>query len=374
MKACLSFALDAEGRTVSIADVPSGLACNCTCPGCGEPLVAKKGKKLDHHFSHKSDSDCASGYETSLHLAVKTILQRTKQIMLPDCVAQHAPQERQVFGEAGLRTVSEVAVSYPEHDPRLTWKYTNQFDKNYPRNGYGVVRGGLVTFDRVAVEQREGNIIPDLIGYIKDRLIYIEVAVTHFVDDVKMDKLRKHDVSTIELDFSRDAGQVLSWEALENRLLTDKRGSRWLWNQRANILADQDRQLREHRMKPYLDELAKHEVTHRSVFDTGGMHEIRVVLCPSYVGVTVVGELRNSASGKNFVESMKAARAVYDKPTNQWRLGPATEEYWLRVEGVLRKRYREKDGAWTLRVPPGEEQRIDALMRGNREYTELHTR
>jgi len=103
------------------------------------------------------------------------------------------------------------------------------------------------------------------------------------------------------------------------------------------------------------------------------MHEIRVVLCPSYVGVTVVGELRNSASRKNFIDSMKVARAIYDKPTNQWRLTPATEEYWLRVEGVLRKRYREKDGAWTLRVPPGEEQRIDALMRGNREYAELHT-
>lgn len=364
MKHRLSFALNAAGQAVSIADVPSGLACNCTCPGCGEKLVAKKGPKLDHHFSHKSDSDCTSGYETSLHLAVKAILERQKQIMLPDCIAQHAPQERQIFAEGSLRIVSELAFSYLEHDPRNTWKYADQFDRNYARNGYGVIRGGLVTFDRIAVEQREENIIPDLIGYIKDRPIYIEVAVTHFVDDAKMDKLRALDVSTIELDFSNQVNRVLSWDELEKRLLTEKKGTRWLWNRRANALADQDRQQREWRMRDHLAELAKHEVSHRSVFDTGGMNEIRVVLCPAYVGVTLVESLPNSFANKNFVELMKAARAVYDKPTNQWRLTPATEDYWLRVEGTLRHRYREKYAAWTVRVPLGEEKRIEALMSG----------
>ena len=364
MKSCLSFARNAEGHVVSIADVPSGLACNCTCPGCGEPLIAKKGKKRSHHFSHSNDSDCSAGYESSLHLAVKMILERKKQMMLPDCVAQHAPKERQVFDEAGLRTVSELGFSYLEHDPRLTWKYADQFDRHHARNGYGVVRGGLVTFDRIAVEQREGNVIPDLIGYIKDKFIYIEVAVTHFVDDRKMDKLRDHDASTIELDFSDGADAMLSWDELEKRLLTDKKKSRWLWNRRANALADQDRRLREERMRPYLDELAKHEVTHRSVFDTGGLNEIRVVLCSAYVGVTVVGELRGSAASKNFHDLMRAARGSYDKSTNQWRLTPATEDNWLRVEGVLRHRFREKHAAWTVRVPPGDESRINALMLG----------
>jgi hypothetical protein len=94
------------------------------------------------------------------------------------------------------------------------------------------------------------------------------------------------------------------------------------------------------------------------------MNDIRVVLCPSYVGVTVIGELRYGASNKNFIDMMKAARAVYDKPSNQWRLTPATEDYWLRVEGVLRNRFREKGGAWTWHGPLGEEARIDALMRG----------
>jgi len=364
MKPCLSFALNAEGHAVSISNVPSGLACNCTCPSCGEPLVAKKGKKLDHHFAHKSDSDCASGYETSLHLAVKTILERTKQLMLPDCIAQLAPKERMLYTDGGLRTVSELAFSYLNHDPRQTWKYADQFDRNYAHNGYGFVRGGLVTFDRIAVEQREGNVIPDIIGYIKDKALYIEVAVTHFVDDVKMDKLRALNVSTLELDFSDNAAPVLSWAELENRLLTERKGRYWLWNLRANAQAVEDQQLREHRMQPYLAELAKQEVTHRSVFETGGINEMRVTLCPSYVGVTVIGQLRGSAATRNFIDMMKSARAVYDKQSNQWRLTPSTEDYWLRVEGTLRNSFREKNAAWTLHVPLGEERRIEALMHG----------
>lgn len=364
MKPCLSFALDAEGRAVSIADVPSGLACNCTCPGCGESLVAKKGKRRDHHFSHTSDSDCATGYETSLHLAVKTILERTKQLMLPVCVAQHAPHERQIFDEEGLRTVSELAFSYLERDPRPGWKHADQFDRFHVHNGYGVVRGALVTFGRVVVEQREGNIIPDLIGYINGRAIYIEVAVTHFVDEAKIKKLREHDVSTIELDFSNRANPLLNWTDLEERLVKDPMGRRWLWNRRANAIANHDRELREWRMRSYLAEQAMYELSHESVFDTGGLYEMRVVLCAAYVGVTVIGEIRGSDADKSFHEWMQAAKGVYNKPNNQWQLMPATEDYWLRVEGMLRHRFREKGGAWTVKVPPGEKARISALMHG----------
>ena len=34
-----------HGEIVSIADVESGLKCECACPACGELLVAKKDKR-----------------------------------------------------------------------------------------------------------------------------------------------------------------------------------------------------------------------------------------------------------------------------------------------------------------------------------------
>ena len=58
-----------EGELVSIADVESGLKCNCTCTKCGEPLVAKKGEVKDHHFAHSVDSDCSG--ETIKHIMAK---------------------------------------------------------------------------------------------------------------------------------------------------------------------------------------------------------------------------------------------------------------------------------------------------------------
>ena len=62
-----------NGVATYIEDVESGLKCGCTCPSCGEPLVAKKGTKRMHHFAHHAGENCEYGYETSLHLAAKEI-------------------------------------------------------------------------------------------------------------------------------------------------------------------------------------------------------------------------------------------------------------------------------------------------------------
>ena len=62
-----------DGAGISIEDADRGLKCGCVCPACGEPLVAKKGTKVMHHFAHHSGSTCEYGYETSLHLMAKDI-------------------------------------------------------------------------------------------------------------------------------------------------------------------------------------------------------------------------------------------------------------------------------------------------------------
>ena len=67
----------------NINDVESGLKCGCVCPACREPLVAKKGKKMMHHFAHHAGHSCEYGYESSLHLAAKEILSRAKRMTLP---------------------------------------------------------------------------------------------------------------------------------------------------------------------------------------------------------------------------------------------------------------------------------------------------
>lgn len=67
----LTYALDSEGKLVNIEQAESGIKCNCICPACKEALVAKKGKKREHHFAHSSGKNCEDAYETMLHQLAK---------------------------------------------------------------------------------------------------------------------------------------------------------------------------------------------------------------------------------------------------------------------------------------------------------------
>src|SRR5688572_7292525 len=89
----LQIALDANGSVVSIFKVPTGLACNCLCPVCKEPLEAKNKNKMSNealvpgqkiaHFAHNDGSICAGAAETAIHRFAKEVLTRTKKLMLP---------------------------------------------------------------------------------------------------------------------------------------------------------------------------------------------------------------------------------------------------------------------------------------------------
>ncbi|MBQ3259649.1 MAG: hypothetical protein IJA66_01005 [Alistipes sp.] len=72
----LTYALNELGQLVHIDSVPNGMHCNCICPACKEPLVAKNGglKKI-HHFAHQSGASCLYAAETILHLLAKTKIQ-----------------------------------------------------------------------------------------------------------------------------------------------------------------------------------------------------------------------------------------------------------------------------------------------------------
>lgn len=61
-----------QGKLLHISEVPQGLACECVCPACQEPLVARKGEKTKHHFAHYPGANCSA--ETVLHQLGKRLL------------------------------------------------------------------------------------------------------------------------------------------------------------------------------------------------------------------------------------------------------------------------------------------------------------
>lgn len=185
----LTYALKDETIT-NIADVESGLKCGCKCPACGEQLIAKKGKKVMHHFAHHTGHTCEYGYESSLHLAAKDILSKAKKIVVPP-----------------------VYLKFPH---------------SY-KNDELISEAKEINIEKVELENRFHDIIPDIVLYTDNKQLFIEIFVTHCIDDEKFNKLCKANFSTIEIDLSK-RNETISGEELTELLLGNSDEKKWKYN------------------------------------------------------------------------------------------------------------------------------------------------
>ncbi len=83
MQCNLTFALIPDGRVLHISEAERGAACGCICPGCGKPLVARKGSEVEHHFAHADGDECRHGYRNSIYLALRRAAEEIGRIRLP---------------------------------------------------------------------------------------------------------------------------------------------------------------------------------------------------------------------------------------------------------------------------------------------------
>lgn len=148
-------ALNAEQKIVHIDQVQRGLACNCTCFACGEIVLAKQGDVKEHHFAHVSNKEsCHIQAESILHKYAKQVIEQEKKLYLPSLVNK-------------TESVREL------------WN-----------------------FERVIVEQDLGLIRPDLIVVQNNEFVFIEIAVTSFIDEYKAKQIKSLGVKTVEIDLS----------------------------------------------------------------------------------------------------------------------------------------------------------------------------
>lgn len=171
-----------------VSEVEKGKKCNCICPSCKNPLIAKKGEKQAHHFAHTSEN-CEYGYETSLHLAAKEILSKAKEFCIPAVVIE-------------FKTNRANLVLSPSK---------------------------MIEIDNVMLEKRIDNIVPDVLLYSGGKPLFIEIFVTHMIDDEKREKIRKLGISTIEINLSKHE-PIHSSKDLEDLLLNDISEKKWIYN------------------------------------------------------------------------------------------------------------------------------------------------
>jgi len=202
-----TFGLSAEGRLVSVEEVNRGKACECCCPGCGEVLIARQGEVRAWHFAHANDRDCAGAAEGALHRAAKQLIVREGTTLVPALEVRQTHQlDDGRLGEAAL-------VRPPE-----TWTLTAAREE--------VVVGAY----RI-----------DVAGTHDGRPVFIEVTVTHAVDDPKCKALSLLGVHCFEILLDPYKNESWTWSSLRQEVLESAENRHWIFHPDAVDLAEQAR-------------------------------------------------------------------------------------------------------------------------------------
>lgn len=189
-----SFAVDKEGRIRSVDEVSRGLACDCVCPCCGEIVIARQGVIREWHFAHSSGVECDGGAESALHLAAKQVLLESYGLTLPEIV-------------------ENVTVELPDGRTGTAQSVRSEVWLDY---------------QSVEVEKSFGDIKPDVVITYGEEVLFVEIAVTHFIDDDKASIIARMDIPTIEIDLSEIGHYKWDWESLNEVVIEGVTLKHWI--------------------------------------------------------------------------------------------------------------------------------------------------
>lgn len=149
-------------------------------------MAKTKAEKQVAHFAHSGPA-CGGGPETALHKLAKQIIATELSLLLPERVV--------VFGEK-RRLLSETME---------------------------------MRFDRAQVEYYDlRDVVPDLYLVRQGRPLFVEVAVTHTCDELKIERLRNRGISSVEIDLSRTPRDACLEDVRDAVLRTAPRS--WIFN------------------------------------------------------------------------------------------------------------------------------------------------
>ena len=188
-----------DGQVVTVDSVERGLACGCTCPKCSGRLEARQGDEREHYFAHDDGLDCGVGYQTALQMFAKEVLDEEKRLHLPP-----------------------IAIYPSENHPLRSRVYREVVREDF-----------LVVADEVSLECKIGRLIPDVVFRVKERLLLIEIWVTHRINAEDLAKIRSLGVGAIQFNFSKTDHVVTKEELRQVLMLGRSSGlgrAEWLHN------------------------------------------------------------------------------------------------------------------------------------------------
>lgn len=178
-KVKISWGLDTpSGSMKHINEVPNGLACQCICPSCGSPLIARQGK-IKWCFAHSVDNDCNG--ETALHKAAKQIL-----------VQEANSKSRFSLPDQKLLSVELEDLAGNKHSKSCA-------------DGFESI---LIVAGQEEVRVTESIQVDVLLVEENETKLSVEIFVTHVKDERDARKFQQAKINSIEIDLSH-----LAWDA-----------------------------------------------------------------------------------------------------------------------------------------------------------------
>ena len=185
------FAVHSSNRFVHVTEVERGLACDCRCAVCGEPVIARQGDVREHHFAHSSNEQpCSSTYESDLHRFAKQVIIEAHGLVVP-------------VNKAAARALGLA----DDEGPRIFLACTG-----------------------VKEEVGVGNRRPDLLAATAaGASVAIEIAYSSFCDVQKCQDYEAMRLPALEIDLQVFTPTEFDVARVKHALLEDVTCKSWLW-------------------------------------------------------------------------------------------------------------------------------------------------
>lgn len=169
----------------------NGLRCNCVCPACKEPFIARMGDKNQHHFAHSGKGcDEVNAYMTGLYMLLSEYL-ISNELQLPPVIVEFELSAYEYWTEENV--ANHIRLMSESRDPD---------------NEIVLYNNKKVDFDNMEIKKNNEGVPRVILAQKKDRQLAIRITPPDTV--CKLGATTKYkDLPTVEIDLS-DAEDIIS--------------------------------------------------------------------------------------------------------------------------------------------------------------------
>jgi len=183
-----------NGQIIMIEDIDkahNGLRCNCVCPACKEPFVARMGNVNQHHFAHSGKGcDEINAYMTGLYMLLTEYLTSNKLYLPPVIVGFE---------------LSAYAFWTQENVAEHSWLMS---ESREPDREILLYQQSKMDFDKAEIVRNNEGVPQTILAQKKESQLAIRITPPDTV--CKAGEAKKYkDVPTLEIDLS-NAEDIIS--------------------------------------------------------------------------------------------------------------------------------------------------------------------